>query len=58
MNTSQSTWYHVVGKKGRVEPFYVKLMFSANNSCTDICKTIFVILEVKFHHEGGLSETR
>ena len=25
--------------------------------CTDIWKTIFVILEVQFHHEGGLSET-
>ena len=36
----------------------MKLMFDANNSCTDICKTIFVILEVQFHHEGGHSETR
>ena len=24
----------------------------------NICKKIFVILEVQFHHEGGLSETR
>ena len=24
----------------------------------DICKTIFVILEVQFHHEGGLSGSR
>ena len=32
----------------------MKLMFDANNSCTDICKTIFVILEVQFHHEGAI----
>ena len=36
----------------------MKLIFDANNLCTDICKTIFVILEVQFHHEGGLSKTR
>ena len=34
------------------------LIFEASNLCTDICKTIFVILEVQFHHEGGLSESR
>ena len=55
MNTFQSTWE---GKKGWVEPFQMKLIFDANNLCTDICKTIFVILEVQFHHEGGLSKTR
>ena len=36
----------------------MKPIFDARNLCTDICKTIFVILEVQFHHEGGLSETR
>ena len=36
----------------------MKPIFDASNLCTDICKTIFVILEVQFHHEGGLSETR
>ena len=30
----------------------------ASNLWTNICKTIFVFLEVQFHHEGGLSETR
>ena len=30
---------------------------TANYLCTDICKTIFVILEVQFHHKGGLSKT-
>ena len=34
------------------------LIFDSNNLCRDICKTIFVILEVQFHHEGGLSESR
>ena len=34
------------------------LIFYSSNLCTDICKTIFVILEVRFHHERGLSETR
>ena len=33
------------------------LIFDGSNLCTDIWKTIFVILEVQFHHEGGLSET-
>ena len=47
-----------VRKKGRVEPFLMILIFDASKLCTDICKTIFVILEVQFHHEGGLSETR
>ena len=36
----------------------MKLIFDAINLCTDICKTIFVILEVKFYHEGGLSRSR
>ena len=36
----------------------MKPIFDARNLCTDICKTIFVILEVQFHHEGGLSKTR
>ena len=36
----------------------MKPIFDASNLCTDICKTIFVILEVQFHHERGLSETR
>ena len=26
--------------------------------CTNICHQIFVILEVHFHHEGGLSKGR
>ena len=34
------------------------LLFDASNLCTDICKTIFVILEVQFHHEGCLSGSR
>ena len=33
-------------------------IFDARKLCTDICKTIFVILEVQFHHERDLSETR
>ena len=36
----------------------MKLIFDASNLCTDICKTIFVILEVQFHHERGLSKSR
>ena len=38
--------------------FLVILIFDRSNLCTDICKTIFVILEVQFHHEGGLSGSR
>ena len=34
------------------------LIFDARNLCTDICKTIFVILEVQFHHKGGLRPSR
>ena len=33
-------------------------IFDASNLCTDICKTIFVILEVQVHHGRGLSETQ
>ena len=33
------------------------LIFDASNLCTDICKTIFVILELQFCHERGLSKT-
>ena len=36
----------------------MKPIFDAKNLCTDICKTVFVILKVQFHHERGLSETR
>ena len=28
-------------------------LLDASNLYTDICKTIFVIFEVQFHHEGG-----
>ena len=38
--------------------FLVILIFDRSNLCTDICKTIFVILEVQFYHEGGLSGSR
>ena len=38
--------------------FLVILIFDGSNLCTDICKTIFVILEVNFHNEGGLSKSR
>ena len=38
--------------------FLAKLIFYKSNLCTDICKTIFVNLEVQFHHEGGLSGSR
>ena len=38
--------------------FLVILIFDGSNLCTDICKTIFVFLEVQFHHEGGLSGSR
>ena len=34
------------------------LIFDGSNLCTDICKKIFVFLEVRFHHEGGLSGSR
>ena len=34
------------------------LIFEASNLCTDIWKTIFVIFEVQFHHEGCLSGSR
>ena len=34
------------------------LKFDLSNWCTDICKTIFVILEVQFHHEGGPIQRR
>ena len=36
----------------------MKPIFDTSNLCTDICKTIFVILEVQFHHERGLSKSR
>ena len=36
----------------------MKPIFDTSNLCTDICKTIFVILEVQFHHEWGLSKIR
>ena len=29
--------------------------WNASNLCTDICKTIFVILEIQFHHETRYS---
>ena len=32
--------------------------FHPSNWCTDICKTIFVILKVQFHHEVGLVKQR
>ena len=39
--------------------FHIRCLVSSGvNLCTDICKTIFVILEVRFHHEGGLSGSR
>ena len=38
--------------------FLVILIFDGSNLGKDICKTIFVILEVQFHHEGGLSGSR
>ena len=47
-----------IRKKGRNELFLVILIFDGSNLCTDICKTIFVFLEVQFHHEGGLSGSR
>ena len=31
------------------------VMFDPRNFSQDICRTILVTLEVKFHHEGGLS---
>ena len=40
-------------ERGRVELCLMLLKFDPNNQCTDICKKIFVILEVQFHHEGG-----
>ena len=46
-----------IRKKRRNELFLVILIFDGSNLCTDICKTIFVFLEVQFHHEGGLSES-
>ena len=45
-------------KRGRVELCLVLLKFDPSNWCTDICKTIFVILEVQFHHERGLIQRR
>ena len=55
MNTSLPTWKR---KRDELNPFLMKLIFDANNLGTDICKTIFVIFEVQFHQERGLSETR
>ena len=40
-----------VRKTGRVELCQI---FHPSNWCTDICKTIFVILKLQFHHEVGL----
>ena len=31
-------------------------IFDASSLCTDICRTIFVILELLFHHERGLKQ--
>ena len=36
----------------------MKLIFDAINLCTDICKKIFVIIEVQFHHKRGLRQRR
>ena len=55
MNTSQ---LNQKGKKGRAEPFKMILIFDASKLCTDICKTIFVIFEVQFHHEAGIVQSR
>ena len=44
-----------VRKTGRVELCQI---FHPSNWCTDICKTIFVILKVQFHHEVGLVKQR
>ena len=41
-----------------MNPSKMKLVFDTSNLCIDIWKTIFVILEVHFHHERGPSETR
>ena len=34
------------------------IIFEASKLRKGFCKTIFVFLEVQFHHEGGLSESR
>ena len=44
-----------VRKTGRVELCQI---FHPSNWCTDICKTIFVILKVQFHHEDSLRRRR
>ena len=45
-------------EKGRAELFLMILIFEASKLRKDFCKTIFVILEVQFHQEGGLRESR
>ena len=45
-------------KRGRVELCLMLLKFDPSKWCTDICKTIFVILEVQFHHERGFIQCR
>ena len=48
-----------LGRKGDELNFSeIILLFGASNLCIDIWKTIFVILEVQFHHEGCLSRRR
>ena len=46
------------GEKGRVDLCQMLQIFHPSNWCTDIWKTLFVILELQFDHESGLIRTR
>ena len=45
-------------EKGRVDLCQMLQIFHPSNWCTDIWKTLFVILELQFDHESGLIRTR
>ena len=45
-------------EKGRVDLCQMLQIFHRSNWCTDIWKTLFVILELQFDHEDGLIRRR
>ena len=56
-NIYSSSW-RLKKKKRRVELYSTFQIFEPCNRCRDIWKTIFVILEIQFHHERGLRRRR
>ena len=51
-------WTYTSKKSGPIELYLLCQIFNSGIWCRDIWKTIFGILEVQFHYERGLSESR